>query len=51
MELESLLDLDQKDTMLDNNSRSIVTKDDKGNKFHHNLPHRKGQLKKPFINW
>jgi hypothetical protein len=30
MELEGLLDLDQKDTMLDNNSRSIVTKDRQG---------------------
>jgi hypothetical protein len=30
MELEGILDLDQKDTMADNNSRSIVTKDSQG---------------------
>jgi hypothetical protein len=30
MKLEGLLDLDQKDTILDNNSRSITTKDRQG---------------------
>jgi hypothetical protein len=30
MELDGLLDLGQKDTMLDNSSRSIVTKDKQG---------------------
>jgi len=30
MELEGLLDLDHKDTMLDNISKSIVTKDRQG---------------------